>query len=77
MITREAHLSAIIQSFSKQFIILFSKIRDSLHVVIIIYYIPIGIEHRRVTKNLRVLIISLQRLHDQPQSVRNNNTGCV
>jgi hypothetical protein len=74
VITREAHLSAIIQSFSKQFLILFSKFRDSLHVVIIIYYIPWGIEHSRVTKNLRVLIISLLRLHNQPQSVSSYNT---
>lgn len=60
-ITREAHLSAIIQSFSTHFLILFSKFRDSLDVVHIIYYSPIDIEHSRVTNNLRILSICLRR----------------
>ncbi|RYE14773.1 MAG: hypothetical protein EOP34_05615 [Rickettsiales bacterium] len=59
-ITREAHLSAIIQSFSTHFLILFSKFRDSLDVVHIIYYSPIDIEYSRVTNNLRILSICLR-----------------
>jgi hypothetical protein len=59
-ITREAHLSAIIKSFSTHFLILFSKFRDSLDVVYIIYYSPIDIEYSRVTNNLRILSICLR-----------------
>lgn len=54
-ITREAHISSILQSFSIHFIILFSKFRDSLDVIHIIYYIPTDIEYSRVTNNLRIL----------------------
>lgn len=54
-ITREAHISSILQSFSTHFIIIFGKFRDSLDVVHIIYYSPTDIEYSRVTKNLRVL----------------------
>lgn len=54
-ITREAHLSSILQSFSTHFLILFSKFRDSLDVVHIIYYSPTDIEYSRVTNNLRIL----------------------
>lgn len=54
-ITREAHLSSILQSFSTHFLILFSKFRDSLDVVHIIYYSPADIEYSRVTNNLRIL----------------------
>ena len=54
-ITRDAHRSSIIQSFSIHFIILFSKFRDSLDVIHIIYYIPTDIEYSRVTNNLRIL----------------------
>ena len=59
-ITRESHLSAIIQSFSTNFIILFSKFKDSIDVVHIIYYSPIDIEHGRVTNNLRILSICIR-----------------
>ena len=54
-VTREAHISSILQSFSTHFIILFSKFRDSLGVVHIIYYSPADIEYSRVTNNLRIL----------------------
>lgn len=54
-ITREAHISSILRSFSTHFIILFSKFRDSLDVVHIIYYSPTDIEHSRVKNNLRVI----------------------
>jgi len=54
-ITREANISSIFQSFSTHFLILFSKFRDSLDVVHIIYYIPTDIEHSRVTNNLRII----------------------
>lgn len=54
-ITREAHLSSILQSFSAHFLILFSKFRDSLDVVHIIYYSPTDIGYSRVTNNLRIL----------------------
>jgi len=54
-VTREAHISSILQSFSTHFLILFSKFRDSLDVVHIIYYSPADIEYSRVTKNLRIL----------------------
>jgi len=55
VVTREAHISSILQSFSTHFIIIFSKFRDSLDVVHIIYYSPADIEHSRVTNNLRIL----------------------
>lgn len=54
-ITRGAHLSSILQSFSTNFIILFSKFRDSLDVVHIIYYSPTDIEYSRVTNNLGII----------------------
>ena len=54
-VTREAHISSIFQSFSTQFLILFSKFRDSFDVVHIIYYSPADIEYSRVTNNLRIL----------------------
>jgi hypothetical protein len=53
-VTREAHISSILQSFSTHFLILFSKFRDSLDVVHIIYYSPADIEYSRVTNNLRI-----------------------
>lgn len=54
-ITREAYISNILQSFSTHFIIIFSKFRDSLDVVYVIYYSPTDIENSRVTNNLRIL----------------------
>ena len=54
-ITREAHISSILQSFSTHFIILFSKFRESIGVMHIIYYSPADIEYSRVTSNLRIL----------------------
>ena len=54
-VTREAHISSILHSFSTHFLILFSKFRDSLDVVHIIYYSPADIEYSRVTNNLRIL----------------------
>lgn len=54
-ITREAHISSILMSFSAHFIILFSKFRDSLDIVHIIYYSPTDIGYSRVTKNLGIL----------------------
>lgn len=54
-IMREAHISSILQSFSTHFIILFSKFRESIGVIHIIYYSPADIEYSRVTSNLRIL----------------------
>ncbi|KAH9814915.1 hypothetical protein DFH28DRAFT_969791 [Melampsora americana] len=48
-ITREAHLSAIIQSFSTHFLILFIYI-----------YSPIDVDYSRVTNNLHILSICLR-----------------
>ena len=54
-VTREAHISSILQSFSRNFIIIFSKFRGSIGVIHIIYYSPADIEYSRVTSNLRIL----------------------
>ena len=60
VITREVHISNIIRSFSAHFIILFSKFRDSLDIVHMIYYSPTDIGSIRVTKNLGILSKSIR-----------------
>ena len=64
-VTREAHISSILQSFSSHFLILLSKLRDSIDVVHIIYYCPGDIEYWRVTNNLRILTECIRNERDR------------
>nr|YP_003795693.1 ribosomal protein S3 [Phakopsora meibomiae]ACT36175.1 ribosomal protein S3 [Phakopsora meibomiae] len=54
-LTREWKVRSIMGSFSTNFIILFSKFRDSVDEVHIIYYSPTDIESSKVKRNIRVI----------------------
>lgn len=54
-VRRESRVGSIIESFSTNFIILFSKVRDSVDEVHIIYYSPTDMDSGMVRGNIRVI----------------------